>query len=506
MMKKVLSLFIVTVFLFNIVSVRSFAVSTDNTGDGKYTVLDFWNDFYRRLQATGNSHFTPETNLFNPDVSPENWWDSLVEYSFGEDGLISNIPPDGMNAFGTAAEDLANWVGDMFTPWWIKNKGTGVVNVPDDINLQNYEYYFESYYESSVNGITTPSSDIIELQYFNGTNYSKGQIVFESYLGHDYYFIKIDSISGNKLYYISNGSTTLYQRGFTSIKKTLGSFISTNFPITYPDDYTGERITPTEPPSHQSLDIRTLTPDEWDDFLEELDRQIQIYISLQYPDLTTIQGLLENIRAILADGANKGITADDLQSLADSLGCQCPPPEIINAAIMTLIGEDQKNFSDVVNVLLDIKDGEKGINEIYDQLKKMNTESNFETNVDNFFVAIDPLDTEFAEKFPDVVDSIMNLISQFRGIGEFYTISTLITTYQSILLNPSYDASDISINLSFLGVNEPVVILSAADFQSGGRMFEAAQIGKQLVTIFIVIAWLHLMRRRYLIMMERAAN
>jgi hypothetical protein len=495
MMKKVLSLFIVTVLLFNVVSVKSFADVVDNTGDGNYTILDFWNDLKERLGNKGNRSFGPENNVFNPDVSSSEWWEGLMNDALGGNGFLSMMPEDLVNGLGGSAKDLAEWISDVFTPWWIKNKGTGVVEVPDMPYLRDHQYYLSHYGGVSGPGNSiTPDPSIRYTYYFNASviNFiDNGDIVVIYNCSN--VVRELFNANYGDIQYINSTDD------FVTFKKSL--FISSNYPFTSANSEAG--IFPVTPPTYSpKLDITTMTPDEYEDLLEELDKQMQIYINIEFPDLTSIKGLLENIRALLADAANKGITAEDLQKLAESLGCKCPTVEDLNAAILTLMGEDEKDLTDIINVLLDIKEGDKGLDDIYDQLKLINSE----TNVDNFLVAIDPLDTEFVEKFPNVVDSILNLISGFRGVGEYSVINTLITTFQSILLFSNYQPIDISFNLSFLGVESNVVILRAADFVQGGRLYQGLQTAKQLVSIFLVVGWLMLMRKKYLLMFEIASN
>jgi hypothetical protein len=286
-------------------------------------------------------------------------------------------------------------------------------------------------------------------------------------------------------------------------------------------------------------------------------------LTLAYPDYSSIESMLANILALLQAGKDKGITAADLQALADQLGCTCPTQEQITAAILTAMASDDDQMSEITDVLFDIREalqadadeavfdytqlledirndiannqvdlsGIEGnidevnelLNDILYELREDDNNSFFNPDYSNqlnqilfelrklnsyYFwdeleESIDDGTTEFTEEFDDFSEDILDILSGLRGTAEFFVVHNAIRAFHLTILSPVTYVSDITIDLSHLGAGV-VTIFKYEDFMEGGQFYEGIRIAKAFVSIVLVYGWLVVMRKRLIIMVEVA--
>jgi hypothetical protein len=456
MIKRAISLFIVIAFAF---SFGALSIGAYNETDTQ--LLDAL--FNQSMQ--NDERIEQIQSLLNQmkDQNSEAWRDSSLAYQ-------------------TMAEDFEqfyNYFKNEFLPQYEESLGNGVVDEYSDPEMSGYEYYVKGY-----NG----DKSLIFIDRFTS--------IGAPFLCNGVNIAVPDKIGQGKWYY--SGTMEPTGTGHSMPRNyTLSSIISHNLPIYYSSsevEDTTESEYPDlfeDPETNNVFDPTQLTPDELIDLLEDAAKD---FIT-EYPDYTTIEGILRSILAILQKGQEQGLDTTNLQELADALGCKCPTEEQINAAILTVMGNDERSLTDVYKVLLDVRDGTDNLDEILHQLRVLNgLEINEQVNEEL---------EEFAEDFALFTNSLLDMISSLRGTGEFLTISAAITNLQNTLLLSEQEVTDMYIDLSFVGAGR-VTFLKASDFQEGGIFAPALVMAKGFVGIVLILVWLHAARKKYINMMEVA--
>jgi hypothetical protein len=484
MIKRLIAIVIVTAFTFLLLTMPIMAVNEDVNGDGYFTLYDFWDylkdDALQAGEDVVNSSII--RNLIDPNRSFTDWWEAekdSLESFVGEHGLIPDTAQNIGNTLGGYAQIVYDYVHNQFIPEYTASGSPGVVNQYDNSIYNTYMYYIKT------NNTT---------RYFNSDNlkinYEDNKITFRPNI---------------TKWLLNNKEQNPMTQGWLNVD--FSDIIETNILINYPVSYTGKKVEPIETPSIPTFKPDTLTSEQLNDFLNALDAKLTPYIGLNYPDYSSIEGMLQSILAILQEGQNQGISAADLQSLADRLGCDCPTAEELSTAILSAmdsrdinISDDDKTFNDVVEVLLDVKNGTDNLDELVgkidDLIEKIDTMKT-SSGGSLTFADMEIKSNELINEAPNIANTLIEKLSSIKGVDEFIAISTALRDFQDALTTADGAApEDINIDLSYLGAGT-ISIFHAADFMQGGKFYEGLKIAKALVSIFILGAWLVLMRKKY---------
>jgi hypothetical protein len=502
MIKRVIAVLIAIALSFSIFSISVSAEDENSNIHGSYY------DFYTDLIEYARQSTLASQAIFNTSQGLPTWLNNLVDLGFSP--LLEQYGIDIESGLSSSLiNDTFDYINDNFVPGHsgAGSRGTREEYVNSDLNTRQWYLIFNDSYDKN---------SFLKEIYFN-LNLNDPIIAF-------YYYgilcIDVPSLMTGCFYWTyhngyrepafhPNGSATR-----EGIRVYIKDIESTNLPIIYPDDYTGEVINPADFPTQTVFDPSLLTPEDLQDFLNEL----KLALMLEFPDYSSIESMLASILAILQTGKDKGLTAEDLQSLTDQLGCQCPSDEQIIAAILTAMASNDAHMDEVTEVLLDIREAlnaEKEENNDEDVTGEELNSINYTDKLNEILAQliilngltiaeiIDEETEEFAEEFSDFANDLIDLIGALRGTGEFLLISTQLTSLQTLVLAMPLDhPQDITLDLSFIGAGQ-VVFLKATDFQENGMFFTVIQIAKSIVSLILVYFWLNSFRKKYLIMMER---
>jgi hypothetical protein len=399
---------------------------------------------------------------------------------------------DSSLAYQTMAEDFDqfyNYFKNEFLPRYEASGGQGTTEGYSDPNMEGFEYY-------------------VHCQMF-----ARDWLYHESMIYCNLSEVPVKVTDKNRVglrvttykYFIKNSSNDTWQNAGAfavspdfALYYDVGNYIiDHNLPLVFPDTDAGRAAEEEygdlyqDPETSNTFDPSQLTPDELIDLLDDAATE---FIT-GHPDYTTVEGILRSILAILQQGQKQGLETTDLQELAEQLGCQCPTEEQINAAILTVMGNDERSLTDVYKVLLDVKNGTNNLDEILHELRILNGIEIAEE--------IDETTEEFTEDFSSFVNSLIDMLSSLRGTGEVIMISNTITQLQNTLLLSKQNVSDITIDLSFVGAGT-VTFIKASDFYEGGPFYTGLLVAKGFVGIVLILIWLHAARKKYIAMMETA--
>jgi hypothetical protein len=375
------------------------------------------------------------------------------------------------------------YLRNEWIPQYEASGGQGTTEGYSDPNMNEYQFYihgrsqpyyqeFETYtyfnLETVPYIITDPSNPFIRVP--------KSAKVVE---------IHSDGSKAESYYHVGGNFYVYY----------LSKIYDHNVPLSYPYTDAGQAAEEEygdlyqEPGTNNNFDPSLLTPEE---LIELLEDAAEDYV-IEHPDYTTPEGLLLSILLLLQKAQDKGLDDDTLPTLADKLSCQCPTAAEINAAILKIMGKDEKTLTDVIDVLLEVRDGVVNIDET---LKKLGVIS---------FADMETMSIDFLPNAPSIAETLIAKLSELKGVDEFLTISSALREFQDTITNPGGVPHDISIDLEFIGAGD-VSIFQASDFMEGGKFYDGLTIAKSILSVFILGFWLNLMRKKFVYLFETAGN
>lgn len=220
-------------------------------------------------------------------------------------------------------------------------------------------------------------------------------------------------------------------------------------------------------------DDDSIPEDDLIDFLEDLLNKL----ALQFPDLSTVEGLLAAILAKL----------DTLDSDDDAvlLGQ-------INAAIISLANNTQAGNEQLITTLNDLKESISGgsstdVSQIVEQLKGLQKSLDYLCTVSTLDMGIEAWDklTENESKF---LNEYAKLITAILPKFGFTTVNNMLNSLNSVVLNTNAPAP---LTANIWG--EPVVILSTDTFAGSEQYISLA---KTFISVLLVYSFCLMFRKK----------
>ncbi|MDR0903791.1 MAG: hypothetical protein LBM59_04090 [Ruminococcus sp.] len=406
-------------------------------------------------------------------------WNELDEIQYGNGGPAGRLA-DVLQLMGGDPSGFFDYLQNEWIPEYEASGGAGTRDEYEDPEMAGYTYQVKGY-----NG----GKSLIYIDRFTATG-----APFLCSEGAAGLAIAVPNKTGRGTWYYAD---TMEFYGYRDMPRNyiLDSVISHNLPIYFENSETEETYNSGFGDSFQNPNQiprfapETLTPDELIDLLEDAAKDYVI----DHPDFTTPEGILINILLTLQKAQEKNLDNDTLQVLAEQLACKCPTAAEINAAILQIMGDDNRSLTDVVDVLLEVRDGVVNIDETLQKLGNIS------------FADMETMSAELLPNAPSIADTLIAKLSELKGVEEFLTISSALRDFQEAITNPGGAPNDITINLEFLGADD-VTIFKASDFKEGGKFSEGLTIAKSILSVFILGFWLNLMRKRFVYLFEAAGN
>ena len=244
-----------------------------------------------------------------------------------------------------------------------------------------------------------------------------------------------------------------------------------------------DKTTPTQN-TVQTNDPSSLTDTQLIELLEDL----LLNLKLDYPDLSSVEGLLSAILSKLGtlDSDNDNGLLSDIYVAIQSLKTDSHPE---SQQIIVLLEEIRDNLTGTSSGSGETSD----LTELTEILKDMKKSLNYLVGIETIDVVTDAIDldnidvTEFDQKFFDKYGSLITTVINKFGYGP---VNEMLKTCHSIVFNTSAPA-DLTIN--YEGVD--YTILSSSMFNDD-KVKSFLTLVKSFLSIFILIGWLSVMRRR----------
>lgn len=219
-----------------------------------------------------------------------------------------------------------------------------------------------------------------------------------------------------------------------------------------------------------------MTDTELKDLIEQLANEIQV----EYPDLSTMEGLLKAIYGRLGK-----LDSDDDNGLLSA----------INAAIISLASDNNASNAEIIGLLQELKDSMKNgtdldpvlkeLNKINDSLDYLKTISTLDLIGDTIESLLELTDTE--KTFLDTYATlILNLITKLG----YAPVTAMINNLEALVLNGT-PPQDLVINV----YDTQVVLLSTSTFEKM-QISGVLNLAKLFVSVLLAISWLYSMRKK----------
>lgn len=389
------------------------------------------------------------------------------------------------------ASDLVSQNVKDINPFQSETELTGVTNrdyankltksVRDCLDTHGIDY-----------GKTEVTEDVVDMKGYGAVLVCSEPDGYTKYQYGEYGYVNSSSYRFHNIAYYENYRYgNLYSSGFYSSVTSDLSDLSGKNTYTFYGDWRNfsdgqpaiDKTTPTQN-TIQSNDPSTLTDTQLIDLLEDL----LLNLKLDFPDLSSVEGLLSAILTKLGtlDSDNDNGLLSDIYVAIQSLKTDSHPE---SQQIIVLLEEIRDNLTGTSSGSGETSD----LTELTDILKDMKKSLNYLVGIETIDVVTDAIDldnidvTEFDQKFFDKYGSLITTVINKFGYGP---VNEMLKTCHSIVFNTSAPA-DLTIN--YEGVD--YTILSSTMFNDD-KVKSSLTLVKSFLSIFILIGWLTVMRRR----------
>lgn len=339
-------------------------------------------------------------------------------------------------------------------------------------------------------GKTETTNNLMDMKGFGAVAFNTAS---NTYYYVDYIVITYDSVWNSykfTLYadsyyeYVDDkGVLHTYNKGL-NYGTSFGDYMKFYGDVRYSDGTSADDYISPSSETIQTNDPSTLTDTQLIDLLEDL----LLNLKLDFPDLSSVEGLLSAILTKLGT-----LDSDNDNGLLSD----------IYVAIQSLKTDDHTESQQIIAILEEIRDNLTGtssgsgeasdLTELTEILKDMKKSLNYLVGIETIDVVTDSIDldnidvTEFDQKFFDKYGSLITTVINKFGYGP---VNEMLKTCHSIVFNTSAPA-DLIIN--YEGVD--YTILSSSMFNDD-KVKSSLTLVKSFLSIFILIGWLTVMRRR----------
>ena len=219
-----------------------------------------------------------------------------------------------------------------------------------------------------------------------------------------------------------------------------------------------------------------LTDKELKELIEELADKIQ----QEYPDLSTVEGLLNAIYARLGN-----LDSDDDGAMLSA----------INAAIISLSADTKNNNAELIKVLNELKEAKTegaDLDPILKELKEVNESLDYLKTINTLDLIGDTIESllELTESEKTFLDTYAGLILNLTAKLGYAPVAAMISNIEAIMFNGN-PPQDISLEI----YDTQVVLLSSSVFDDM-QISSSLSLAKLFVSVLLVISWLYSMRKK----------